>query len=262
MDNALKKKLITVGIAIALAAGAWYTWQKYKGGKDDGALLHGNGRIEATEVDVATKLAGRVDNILVSEGAFVKAGQVLAQLDPKDYQLAADAARAQVASATTQRDLAAADLKRYQALKDQNFISGAELERREATLKAAQATLDQARAQLSSQGNQAAYTTLVADVSGVVTGIDAEPGQVVSAGAPVVRIAQDGPRDVVVDPHADGPPASPQRPPAPADAGGKAGIVPADSKLEKIFDAGVILTEGVASAPDGTIYFSDITFTP
>jgi len=141
--------------------------------------------------------SGTVETIEVKEGALVKAGQVLAQLDPKDYQLATDAARAQLASATTQRDLAAADLKRYQTLKDQNFISGAELERREATLKAAQATLDQARAQLSSQGNQAAYTTLVADVSGVVTGIDAEPGQVVAAGTPVVRIAQDGPRDVV-----------------------------------------------------------------
>ena len=143
------------------------------------------------------RVAGKIVQRQAELGQRVKAGQVLAQLDPKDYQLAADAARAQVASATTQRDLAAADLKRYQALKDQNFISGAELERREATLKAAQATLDQARAQLSSQGNQAAYTTLVADVSGVITGIDAEPGQVVAAGTPVVRIAQDGPRDVV-----------------------------------------------------------------
>ena len=143
------------------------------------------------------RVAGKIVRRQAELGQRVKAGQVLAQLDPKDYQLATDAARAQLASATTQRDLAAADLKRYQTLKDQNFISGAELERREASLKAAQATLDQARAQLSSQGNQAAYTTLVADVSGVVTGIDAEPGQVVSAGAPVVRIAQDGPRDAV-----------------------------------------------------------------
>lgn len=95
MDNALKKKLITVGIAIALAAGAWYTWQKYKGGKDDGALLHGNGRIEATEVDVATKLAGRVDNILVSEGAFVKAGQVLATMQVQTLNAQLREAKAQ-----------------------------------------------------------------------------------------------------------------------------------------------------------------------
>ena len=127
----------------------------------------------------------------------MKAGQVLAQLDPQDYRLAADAARAQVTAAATSRDLAAADFKRYVTLREQNFISGAELERRESALKAAQAQLDQAQAQFASQGNQARYTDLVADVSGVVTAVEAEPGQVVSAGTPVFRIAQDGARDVV-----------------------------------------------------------------
>jgi RND family efflux transporter MFP subunit len=97
----------------------------------------------------------------------------------------------------TQRDLAAADLKRYTALREQNFISGAELERREAAFKAAQATLEQAQAQLAVQGNQAGYTPLRADAAGVVTSIDADVGQVVAAGAPVLRVAQDGPRDVV-----------------------------------------------------------------
>ena len=160
--------------------------------------LEYSGEVRArVESRLGFRVAGKIVQRQAELGQHVRAGQVLAQLDPRDYQLAADAARAQLASATTQRDLAAADFKRYQALKDQNFISGAELERRDASLKAAQATLDQARAQLASQGNQAAYTTLVADVSGVVTGIDAEPGQVVAAGTPVVRIAQDGPRDVV-----------------------------------------------------------------
>ncbi len=143
------------------------------------------------------RVAGKIIKRQAELGQHVKPGQVLAQLDPQDYKLAADAARAQLAAASTNRDLAAGDFKRYAALKDQNFISGAELERRETTLKAAQAQLDQAKAQLASQGNQAGYTTLVADVSGVVTGIEAEPGQVVTAGTPVVRIAQDGPRDVV-----------------------------------------------------------------
>jgi membrane fusion protein, multidrug efflux system len=143
------------------------------------------------------RVGGKIVRRQAELGQRVKAGQVLAQLDPQDYQLAADAARAQVAAALTNRDLAAADFKRYAALKDQNFISGAELERRETTLKAAQAQLDQAKAQLASQGNQAQYTSLVADVSGVITAIEAEAGQVVSSGTPVVRIAQDGPRDVV-----------------------------------------------------------------
>ncbi len=143
------------------------------------------------------RVAGKIIRRQAELGQRVKAGQVLAQLDAQDYQLAADAARAQVAAAATNRDLAAADFKRYAALKEQNFISGAELERRETALKAAQAQFDQARAQLAAQGNQARYTSLVADVSGVITAIEAEPGQVVTAGTPVVRIAQDGPRDVV-----------------------------------------------------------------
>ena len=102
-----------------------------------------------------------------------------------------------MAAARTNRDLAAADYQRYKALKDQNFISGAELERRDATLKAAQAQLEQVQSQQAVQGNQAGYAVLSADVSGVVTAVEAEPGQVVAAGAPVVRIAADGVRDVV-----------------------------------------------------------------
>ncbi|WP_186511055.1 efflux RND transporter periplasmic adaptor subunit [Caenimonas sedimenti] len=143
------------------------------------------------------RVAGKITQRQAEVGQHVKAGALLAQLDPQDYRLAADAARAQVAAASTNRDLAAADYKRYVTLREQNFISGAELERRETALKAAQAQLEQAQAQLASQGNQARYTTLVADVSGIVTAVEAEPGQVVSAGTPVVRIAQDGARDVV-----------------------------------------------------------------
>lgn len=143
------------------------------------------------------RVAGKIVRRAVEPGQRVQAGQLLAQLDARDYQLAADAARAQVSAAATQRDLAAADLKRFEALRDQGFISSAEIERRSAQLKAAQASVEQAQAQLSAQGNQARYTHLVADVSGVVTGVDAEAGQVVAAGTPVVRIAQDGPRDVV-----------------------------------------------------------------
>ncbi len=143
------------------------------------------------------RVAGKIVRRQAELGQRVKAGDVLAQLDPQDYHLAALAAKAQVSAAQTNRDLAAADFQRYKELRDQNFISGAELERRDASLKAAQAQLDQAKAQGTAQGNQAAYTTLVADVSGVVTAVEAEPGQVVAAGTPVVRIAQDGPRDAV-----------------------------------------------------------------
>ena len=173
-------KLMTVGSGPLLAT------QEYAG--------EVRARVESR---LGFRVAGKIVQRQAMLGQRVQAGQVLAQLDPQDYQLAASAARAQVSAAQTQHDLAAAEFKRFSALREQNFISGAELERREASLKAAQATLEQARAQASAQGNQAGYTRLVSDVAGVVTGIDAELGQVVSAGTPVVRIAQDGPRDVV-----------------------------------------------------------------
>ena len=143
------------------------------------------------------RVAGKITKRQAEVGQRVKAGQLLAQIDPQDYKLAADAARAQVAAAATNRDLAAADFKRFTTLKDQNFISGAELERREAALKAAQAQLEQAQAQLAAQGNQANYTNLLADAAGVVVAVEAEAGQVVAAGTPVVRVAVDGVRDVV-----------------------------------------------------------------
>lgn len=157
-----------------------------------------SGEVRArVESRLGFRVAGKIVKRQAEVGQRVKAGQILAQLDPQDYKLAVDSARASLAAAATNRDLAAADFKRFQSLKEQNFISGAELERRETTLKAAQAQFEQAQAQLANVGNQVGYANLVADVSGVVTAVEAEQGQVVSAGSPVVRIAQDGPRDVV-----------------------------------------------------------------
>ena len=163
---------------------------------ESGAEFAGEVRARV-ESRIGFRVAGKLIQRPVEVGQRVRVGQLLAQLDPQDYRLAADAAKAQVAAAATNRNLADADFKRYKELKDQNFISGAELERRDTGLKAAEAQLEQAQAQLSSQRNQAAYTNLLADVSGVVTAVEAERGQVVTAGTPVVRIAQDGPRDVV-----------------------------------------------------------------
>lgn len=150
-----------------------------------------------TESRLGFRVGGKLLSRPVQLGQRVHAGELLAQLDAQDFQLAADAARAQLAAAQTNRDLALADLKRFKELRDQNFISGAELERREANYKAAQAQVDQAQAQAKGQGNQSAYARLLADGAGVVTAVDAEPGQVLGAGTPVVRLALDGPRDVL-----------------------------------------------------------------
>lgn len=150
-----------------------------------------------TESRLGFRVGGKIVRRDADLGDNVKAGQLLAQLDPQDLRLGQEAAKAALSAAQVNHDQAAADFKRFKELRDQGFISSAELERRETALKAALAQLEQARAQSSVQGNQAAYTSLVADAKGVITAVEAEPGMVVAAGTPVLRLAHDGPRDVV-----------------------------------------------------------------
>lgn len=149
------------------------------------------------ESRLSFRVGGKLLSRAVNLGDAVKAGQLLARIDGQDLRLAEAAASAAVAAARTNRDQAGQDYKRFVDLQRQGFISTAELERRDSAFKAAQAQLEQAKAQADVQGNQAGYAQLLADGAGVVTGIDAEPGQVLAAGTPVVRVALDGPRDIV-----------------------------------------------------------------
>ncbi len=150
-----------------------------------------------TESRLSFRVGGKLVRRQAALGDLVKLGQPLAQLDPQDLRLGQDAARAALQAATVNEQQARADYTRFKELRDQGFISSSELERRDTALKAAQAQLEQAQAQAGVQGNQAAYATLVANASGVITSIDAEVGAVVAAGTPVMQLAHEGPRDVV-----------------------------------------------------------------
>ena len=150
-----------------------------------------------TESRLSFRVGGKMLKRLVDVGDTVKAGQVLAQLDPQDLRLGQEAARAAVAMAQAGFDQNVADFKRYKDLHEQGFIGPAELERRDMALKTSRAQLEQAKAQAGVQSNQASYASLLADASGVITGVDIEPGMVVAAGTPVLRLAHDGARDVV-----------------------------------------------------------------
>jgi len=149
------------------------------------------------ESRLAFRVGGKLVKRLVEVGDAVKPGQTLARLDPQDLQLGQDAARAALAAAKATLDIQEAEFRRYKELREQGFIGSLELERRESTLKAARAQADQAKAQAAVQGHQAQYAELTADAAGVVLGVDVEPGAVVAAGTTVLRVAQDGPRDVV-----------------------------------------------------------------
>ncbi len=152
-----------------------------------------------TESRLGFRVAGKIVRRMVDLGDTVRPGQALAQLDARDLRLGEEGARAALSAAQADLDRNEADLKRFRDLREQGFISSAELERRETDLRAARARAEQAQAQALVQANQANYAVLVADAGGVITGVDAEPGMVVAAGAPVVRLAHEGPRDVVFD---------------------------------------------------------------
>ncbi len=144
------------------------------------------------------RVAGKIISRKVDLGAEVKRGQVLMQLDPQDLALAQAQAKAGLSAAESSRDLARSEFKRYQELREKNFVATAVLDGKENSYKAAQATYEQALAAFQNQSNQSAYTSLVSDVDGVVTAIEAEAGQVVAAGTPVLRVARSGDMDVVI----------------------------------------------------------------
>lgn len=150
-----------------------------------------------TESRLGFQVGGKLLERTVEVGDRVRPGQVLARLDPQDLRLGADAAQAAVQAAQVQLDQAEADFARFASLREQGFISEAELQRHETRLKTARAQLAQAKAQSGVQGNLASYAQLRATVGGIVTAVEAEPGAVLAAGAPVLRLAHDGPRDVV-----------------------------------------------------------------
>ena len=150
-----------------------------------------------TESRLSFRIGGKVTRRPAEVGQHVQAGQLLAQLDPEDMRQGQDAARAALAAAQSNFEFTSGEYKRFKDLRDQGFISDWELERRGNTLKAAQAQLDQTRAQATMQRNQTAYTSLNATAAGVITVVEVEPGAVVAAGGPVLRLAHDGPRDVV-----------------------------------------------------------------
>jgi multidrug efflux system membrane fusion protein len=150
------------------------------------------------ESQLGFRVGGKIIARQVDVGTQVRRGQVLMRIDPKDLQLSQAQAAAALSSALSSRDLAKADLKRYQELRDKNFVSQAVLDSKDTAFKAAQAAFEQAEAAFKAQSNQTAYATLESDVDGVVTAISAEAGQVVAAGTPVVSVARQGAKEIVV----------------------------------------------------------------
>ncbi len=145
------------------------------------------------------RIAGKIQSRPVNNGERVRKGDVLATLAPEDAMLAQTSADAALASAKADFSLADAELERHRQLLEKNYISKALFDARVNQQKAAKARVDQAAAQMQVARNQSRYTRLIADADGVITSINAEVGQVVAAGTPVVSLAQSGALEVEID---------------------------------------------------------------
>jgi HlyD family secretion protein len=105
MNSTLLRRLGLAGLAVLVGLGAAYGWRSIRPPDPDPAFVSGNGRIEATEVDIATQQPGRIAEVLVDEGDLVRAGQVVARMDLPALQAGRDEAQARAQQA---RDAVAA----------------------------------------------------------------------------------------------------------------------------------------------------------
>jgi RND family efflux transporter MFP subunit len=151
------------------------------------------------EVVHAFRIGGKIAQRLVSVGDRVDAGQPLARLDSSDTAPALAGAQAALSAARTDARLAQAELGRQQELHGRGYLSQAGLERFLAGRDSAQARVDAAQAQLRQAQNAVYYELLRASAAGFVASVDAEAGQVVAAGQPVLRIARAGEIEARVD---------------------------------------------------------------
>ena len=192
-----RKRWVAALIVVALAAGAYFLWQKFESGSLPEGFASGNGRIEGTEIDIATKAPGRVNDILVREGDFVSAGQVLAQMDTLQLQaqlrqaeaqlrrasIAIDTAKSLVVQRESEKKAAAAVIAQRKAELD---AAERRLQRSETLIRTnavPQQTLDDDRA--AANGATAAVAAAEAQLAASDAAINAAKAAVVDAEASV-----------------------------------------------------------------------------
>lgn len=208
-----KVALVLLAIVIGLAA---YLLKYFQQPGLPAGFASGNGRTEATEVDITTKFGGRLEQVLVKEGDDVVIGQTLAGIDTKELEAQLRRAEAEVRRSEQERSFAVAviaqrkselslaqkDMERSKDLYENDSISLEQLQRNETAVETAKATLAAARAQLSNA--EAAIEAAIANTELIKTQIDdsvlkapingrvlyrlAEPGEVLPAGGKVLTV--------------------------------------------------------------------------
>jgi len=148
--------------------------------------------------DLGFRVSGKILERLVDAGQTVKRGQPLMRLDPVDLGLQARAQQEAVTAARARAKQTADDEARYRNLVAAGAISASGYDQIKAAADTAKAQLSAAQAQADVAVNASGYAVLLADADGVVMDTLAEPGQVVSPGQTVVRLARAGQREAVV----------------------------------------------------------------
>ena len=165
-----------------------------------GSALAFPGEVHAREESpLSFRVGGKLVRRAVDAGARVSQGQVLAELDPADQALQAQAAQAQLAAAEAELVRSKGDLDRYAKLVEQQLVSRSTYDAQKAAYEAAAGQARAARAQWDVTRNQTGYTELRAPRDGVIASRQAEAGQVVAAGQTIFVIAADGGREIAID---------------------------------------------------------------
>jgi len=169
-----------------------------KGEVGETVVLTGHVQAE-DEPAFAFRIAGRMIERPVNVGDRVKAGQVLAKLDPENELNALRSAEAALVAAQGQLTYARGDFERQRQLLANGHTPRARFDQSQNALQSAQSQVDDAEARLRIARDRVSWTTLEADAPGTVTARGAEPGEVVQAGQMIVRLARQGGRDAVFD---------------------------------------------------------------
>ncbi|MGE3849492.1 MAG: efflux RND transporter periplasmic adaptor subunit [Gammaproteobacteria bacterium] len=155
--------------------------------------------VPRVQSDLGFRVAGKVIARLVDRGQTVKRGQALMRIDIADLALTSQARSEAVRALQARAAQTASDERRYRGLVKHGAISALAYEQSQSAAAAAAAELHAAEAQAAVARNETRYAVLAADADGVVVDTLAEPGQVVAAGQPVIRLAHAGPREARID---------------------------------------------------------------
>ena len=166
----------------------------------EGETVSLTGQVRAKdEVSLAFRLNGRMIERPANVGDVLKAGQVVAKLDPQIQQNGLNTAQANLASIEAVMTQARLTFGRQQQLVKDGWTSQANFDAAQQKLLTAQGQVDAAQAQVRTAQDELSYTVLSADGPGAVTAVGAEPGDVVQAGRMIVKVAREGGRDAVFD---------------------------------------------------------------